>query len=150
MGDSTPIFKAGTQVMAGRAQAKQYGMESLMLKRQAQDVDLQAVQMGERRREELRAGMAAYIASRAGKGLSLDSPSGIAIERELRRQAVRDEGVDRVGFGNQAYALRTSATMRRRAASNANLSGWISAGGSIIDGAANAVSAGATGGGGGR
>ncbi len=146
MGDSTPLLKAGTQVMAGRAQAKQFGMESLMLKRQAQDVDLQAVQMGERRREELRAGMAAYIASRAAKGLSLDSPSGIAVERELQRQARRDEGVDRVGFGNQAYALRTSATMRRRAASNANTAGWVAAGGSIIDGAANAMSAGAKGG----
>ena len=148
MGDSTPILQAGTQVMAGRAQAKQLGMESLMLKRQAGDVDLQAMQASARRREELRAGIAAWTANRSAKGLSLDSPSGIAVERELRRQSVVDEGAENLGFRNQAYALRTSATMRRRAASNANLSGWVQAGGTLIDGAANAMSAGAGGGGG--
>ena len=148
MGDSTPILQAGAQVMAGRAQAKQLGMESLMLKRQAGDVDLQAMQASARRREELRAGIAAWTANRSAKGLSLDSPSGIAVERELRRQSVVDEGAENLGFRNQAYALRTSATMRRRAASNANLSGWIQAGGTLIDGAANAMSAGAGGGGG--
>ena len=146
MGDSSPLLKAGAQVMGSRAQSKQLGMEALMYERQAKDVDLQAVQMGERRREELRATMASYIASRAAKGLSLDSPSGVAVEKELQRQARRDEAVDRVGFGNQAYALRTSALMRRKGAKNANTAGWIAAGGSLIDGAANAFSAGAGGG----
>lgn len=146
MGQSTPLLSAVTQVMSGRAQAKQLGMEGLMLQRQAKDVDLQALQASGRRREELRAGIAAWTANRSAKGLSLDSPSGIAIERELRRQSVRDEGAENLGFRNQAYALRTSAAMRRRAASNANLSGWIQAGGTLIDGAANAMSAGAKGG----
>lgn len=84
--------------------------------------------------------------SRSAKGLSLDSPTGVAIERELRRQSVRDEGAENLGFRNQAYSLRTSAAMRRRSASNANLSGWIGAGGTLIDGVAAAMSAGAKGG----
>lgn len=142
MGESTPLFSAIMQVGQGRAQAKQLGMESLMLQRQAKDVDLQALQASARRREELRAGVAAWTANRAAKGLSLDSPSGMAIERELRRQSVVDEGGENLGFRNQAYALRTSATMRRRAASNANRAGWLAAGGTLIDGAANAMSAG--------
>lgn len=148
MGQSTPLFSAIMQVGQGRAQAKQLGMESLMLKRQAGDVDLQALQASGRRREELRAGIAAWTANRSAKGLSLDSPSGVAVERELRRQSVRDEGAENLGFRNQAYSLRTSATMRRRAASNANLQGWLTAGGTLVDGISNAVSAG--GGGGGR
>jgi hypothetical protein len=147
MGQSTPLFSAIMQVGQGRAQAKQLGMESLMLKRQAKDVDLQALQASGRRREELRAGIAAWTANRSAKGLSLDSPSGVAVERELRRQSVRDEGAENLGFRNQAYSLRTSATMRRRAASNANLSGWVQAGGTLIDGISNAVSAGRGGGG---
>jgi len=142
MGQSTPLLSAIMQVGQGRAQAKQLGMESLMLQRQAGDVDLQSVQASARRREELRAGIAAWTANRSAKGLSLDSPSGMAIERELRRQSVVDEGAENLGFRNQAYALRTSATMRRRAASNANLSGWLQAGGTLVDGASNAMSAG--------
>lgn len=145
MGQASPLLQAGTQIMAGRAQAKQLGMENLMLQRQAKDVDLQALQASGRRREELRAGIAAWTANRSAKGLSLDSPSGMAIERELRRQSVRDEGAENLGFKNQGYALRTSAAMRRRAASNANASGWLAAGGTIMDAAANAFSAGAGG-----
>ena len=129
------------QIGQGRAQAKQLGMENLMLQRQAKDVDLQALQASGRRREELRAGIAAWTANRSAKSLSLDSPSGVAIERELRRQSVRDEGAENLGFRNQAYSLRTSATMRRRAASNANLSGWVQAGGTLIDGVSNAMAA---------
>lgn len=139
----SPIFGAATQVMSGRAQAKQLGMEGLMYERQAKDVDLQSLQASERRREDLRASMAAYTASRAARGLSLDTPSGMAVEKELRRQSVRDEGVDNVGFKNQSYALRTTAAMRRRGASNANLSGWLNAGGTLIDAAGNIASAGA-------
>lgn len=133
---------AGTQVMSGRAQAKQLGMDAAMYARQAKDVDLQAMQASARRREELRAGIAAWTANRSAKGLSLDSPTGVAIERELRRQSVVDEGAENLGFRIQAYSLRTSAAMRRRGASNANLSGWIGAGGTLIDAAGDAMSAG--------
>lgn len=139
----SPILGAATQVMSGRAQAKQIGMEALMYERQAKDVDLQAMQASERRREDLRASLAAYTAGRAARGLSLDTPSGMAIEKELRRQSVRDEGVEKVGFGNQAYALRTTAVMRRKGAKNANMTGWINAGGTLIDAAGNIASAGA-------
>jgi len=140
--ESSPLFGAVTQVMSGRAQAKQLGREALMYQKQAKDVDLQALQASERRREELRAGVAAWTANRSAKGLSLDSPSGIAIEKELRRQSVRDEGAENLGFKNQAYALRSSAYMRKKGASNANLSGWLQAGGTLMDGASNAISAG--------
>lgn len=137
--ESSPLLKGFTQIMSGRAKAKQLGMEALMYRRQADDVDLQSVQASERRREDFRASLASVTANRAARSLSLDTPSAIAVEKELRRQAVRDEGVEKVGFNNQAYALRTSATMRRRAASNANAAGWIGAGGTLIDAAANVV-----------
>lgn len=144
--EASPILGGITQVMSGRAQAKQMGRDALMYEKQARDVDLQALQASGRRREELRAGTAAWIASRAARGVSLDSPTAVAIERELRRQSVNDEGAENLGFRNQAYALRTSAMMRRKGASNASLAGWLSAGGSLIDGAAAAASAGARGG----
>lgn len=142
----SPILSATTSVMSGRAQSKQLGMEAASYEKQAKDVDLQALQASGRRREELRAGIAAYTASRAARGLSLDTPSAMAIQKELRRQSVADEGAEGLGMKNQAYALRTTAAMRRRGASNANASGWIAAGGSLIDAAGNIASAGAKGG----
>lgn len=134
------VGQAIAPVMSGRAAAKQLGMEALMYERQAKDVDLQAMQASERRREDLRASLAAYTASRAARGLSLDTPSGAAVEKELRRQSVRDEGVEKVGFNNQGYALRTTAAMRRKGAKNANTAGWIGGFNSIMTTASNAAS----------
>lgn len=142
MGESTPGLSAFTQIMGGRAQSKALKTEAVMLEAQAKGVDLQALQTSERRREELRATMAAFTASRAARGLSLDSPSAVAIENELRKQSVRDENVDRVGFTNQAGALRMSAAAKRRGGSYANIMGYVSAGGTLIDGASNAMAAG--------
>lgn len=141
MGESTPGLKAVTQIMGGRAQSKALKTEAVMLEAQAKGVDLQSLQSSERRREDLRASLAAVLANRAARGLSLDSPSAIAVEKELRKQSVRDEGVERVGFVNQAGALRMSAAARRRAGSNANLGGYIMAGGTMFDAAANAAAA---------
>lgn len=143
MGESSPLLSGVTSIMGGRAQAKQLGLEGLMYERQAKDVDLQATQAAGLRREQLRASLAAVRASRAARGLSLDTPSAVAVERELRRQEVRDEGAENLGFKNQAYALRTTAAMRRRGASNANAAGWITAAGTIMDAAGNAMSMGA-------
>ncbi len=142
----SPLLSVPTSIMSGRAQAKQLGMESLMYERQAKDTDLQATQSSARRREELLASLAAVTASRAARGLSLDTPSARAVERELRRQSVRDEGAENLGFKNQAYALRTTAAMRRRGASNANAAGYIAAAGSLIDAAGNVMSMGQGGG----
>lgn len=147
MGESTPGLSAFTQIMGGRAQSKALKTEAVMLEAQAKGVDLQALQTSERRREELRATMAAFIASRAARGVSLDSPSGMAIEKELRKQSVRDENVDRVGFTNQAGALRMSAAAKRRGGSYANIMGYVNAGGTLIDGASNAMAAGGKAGG---
>jgi len=141
MGESTPGLSAVTQIMGGRASSKALKTEAVMLEAQAKGVDLQALQTSERRREELRATMAAFTASRAARGLSLDSPSAVAIENELRKQSVRDENVDRVGFTNQAGALRMSAAAKRRGGSYANIMGYVDAAGTLVDGAANAYAA---------
>ncbi|HWW12401.1 MAG TPA: hypothetical protein VN018_07785 [Brevundimonas sp.] len=138
----SPLGSAATSVMSGRAQSRQFGMEGLMYEKQAKDVDLQATQASARRREELRASLSSVTATRAARGLSLDTPSGMAIERELRRQSVSDEGAENLGFKNQSYALRTTAAMRRRGASNANATGWLQAAGSIMDAAGNIASVG--------
>lgn len=139
--EASPLLKGVTQIMSGRAQAKALKSEALQLQGQASSVDLQSVQSSERRREDFAATMAGITAQRAARGLSLDSPSAVAVEHELRRQAARDEGVERLGYRNQAAALRASAAAKRRGGSNANLTGYLDAAGTLIDAGANAVGA---------
>lgn len=140
--DSSPLFKGITQIMSGRAQSKALKTEAVQMEGQAKSTDIQAVQSSERRREDLMASVAAITAQRAARGLSLDSPSGIAVEKEIRRQSVRDEGVERLGYRNQAAALRAGAAAKRRGGSQVNIMGYVNAAGTLIDGAANAAAAG--------
>lgn len=139
--DSTPLLKSFTQIMSGRAEAKALKSQAVQIEGQAKSTEIQAVQSSERRREDLMAAFAAIGVNRAARGLSLDSPSAIAVEKEIRRQSVRDEGVERLGYRNQAAALRASAAAKRRGGSNANVSGYMDAAGTLIDAAANAAGA---------
>lgn len=140
--ESSPLLKGFTQIMSGRAQSKALKSEAVQLEGQAKSTDIQALQSSERRREDLMASVAAITAQRAQRGLSLDSPTGIAIDKEIRRQARRDEGVERLGYRNQAAALRASAAAKRRGGSQVNIMGYMNAGGTLIDAAANAAAAG--------
>ena len=144
------VLSAGAQIMSGRATARGYANEAAQADVQAKGVDLQALQTSERQRENLRAAVASIEANRAAKGLSLDSPSGIAIEKEIRRQAVRDEGVDRLGFMNQSDALRRSARAKRKGAKNSIMASYLGAAGTVWQGAQDQAAAAATGGKGGK
>jgi hypothetical protein len=130
-------LSAFSSIMSGRAQSRGLANEAVQYDAQAKGVDLQALQSSERRREDLRASFAAITAQRAQRGLSLDSPTAVAIENEIRRQSVRDEGVEKLGYMNQAAGLRASARAKRRGASSANMAGYINAAGTIMSGGAD-------------
>lgn len=137
-----PLLSAGSSIMSGRAQARGYANEAAQAEIQAKGVDLQTLQTSERRREDFRASVASIEANRIARGLSLDSPSAIAAEKELRRQAVRDEGAEALGFRNQSDALRRSARAKRRGASNSIMASYMQAGSTLWDGAQGMASAG--------
>jgi len=120
--------------MSGRAQARGRANEAAQYDTQAKGTDLQAMQSSERRREDRRASLAAVFANRAAKNLSLDSPSGMAIEKELRRQSVRDEGVERLGYLNQSDALRRGARAKRKGASSTIMASYLQAGSTLWQG----------------
>lgn len=148
MGQAASIGSAALSafgsIMSGRAQSRNLANEAQMYDSQAKGVDLQAVQSSERRREDRRAALSALEASRAARGLSLDTPSAVAIEREITRQSIREEGVDRLGFMNQAAGLRATARARRRGASTANAMGYIQAGQTLMSSAGDLASLGST------
>lgn len=136
------VLSGASQIMAGRATARGYANEAAQANIQAKAVDLQALQTSERQRENLRAAVAGIEANRAAKGLSLDSPTAIAIEKEIRRQSVRDENVDRLGFVNQSDALRRSARAKKKGASNSIMASYLGAAATVWEGAQAAGSAG--------
>lgn len=127
--------------MAGRSGYSQQMTQSMMAKSQAKDTDLQALQLSERRREELNAGMAAYNASRAARGLSLDTPSAMAVEREIRRQSVRDENVEKYGLTARSSALRLQSRLLKKSAKMSLIQGYVAGGEKLAEGVADAISA---------
>lgn len=133
--------------MGGKAAKAQAYSEAALMERQAQDVDLQALQSSEARRADLRSAISTIQARRAAAGVGLDSPSAIAIENAVRRQSQRAESIDRVGYGNQRTALKTSALMKRRYGKTAAQLGVIGAAAGIAGGAEKAATAIAGGGG---
>jgi hypothetical protein len=136
-------MEATAQVLGGNAKAREYRAGARQAEQQARDVDLQALQASEQRREALNGAIATVDARRSAAGLSLDSPTAMAIERETRRQSVRGEQINRLGSLNQSSALRLQASSMRSAAKTARLIGFLNAGTSIQDNAAKAMSAGA-------
>lgn len=136
------VLNAGASIMSGRSRARDMVAEAQQYDIQARGTDLQTVQSSERRREDYRASLAAVEAGRAQMGASLDSPTAIAIEKEMRRQSVRDEGVERLGFRNQADALRRGAAARRAGAKNAIMASYLEAGAEVWKGAQDAAASG--------
>jgi hypothetical protein len=127
-------FQAVGSIFGGKAAKAQAYSEADLAERQAQDVDLQALQTSEARRGELRSALATIEARRAESGLGLDSPSADAIRTEMQRQSARGESIDQVGFGNQRTSLLTSAKMKRAYGSAALTTGYLNAGAYLASG----------------
>lgn len=75
--------------MQGRANAAQ----ALGAKIEGEMALLRGKQIKERSREDLATALGNIDAIRAGRGMSVDSPTGQLIERRTRRDAYRDEAV---------------------------------------------------------
>lgn len=133
--------------MGGKAAKAQAYSEAALAERQAQDVDLQALQTSEARRADLRSAISTIQARRAASNVGLDSPSAIAIENAMRRQSQRAESIDQVGFGNQRTALKTTALMKRRYGKSAAALGLLGAGTNLAEGGEKVAKAIAGGGG---
>lgn len=116
---------AAGSIFGGYSQAAQYKTQAALSAQQAKDVDLQATQVSEQRREQLNASLANASANRAQAGLSPDSPTAMAIQGAMKSGAQRTEGMQRVGFLNQEQSLKWQGAAQRRAASNAITGGYI-------------------------
>lgn len=79
------------------------------------DIDMQAAQKSEQRATALASAMATIEARRAGSGLSSDSPTAIAIEREIMRSARRAGQIENASASQARAGLMSKANMLREA-----------------------------------
>lgn len=146
---------AGSKILGGMAERDALKKEASLLEQQARDVDLQAMQRSTMRREQLRSAMSTIEARRAAAGLSLDSPSAMAVGKEINRQTYRDISIDDATAANQRHALREQAKAKRKGAKMAMIQGTLGAVSSLgqmaggFGGGGPSAGAGAHGGGGG-
>ena len=118
---------AGSKILGGMAERDALKKEASLLEQQARDVDLQAMQRSTMRREQLRSAMSTIEARRAASGLSLDSPSAMAIGKEINRQTFRDISIDDATAANQKFSLREQAKAKRKGAKMAMIQGTLGA-----------------------
>jgi hypothetical protein len=130
----------GLQSMSNIQQAGQYKTQADQAIRSIKDVDLQAAQLSEARAQALMSAIGTIEARRAASGLSLDSPTAMAIERQIAQSSQRSGQVtsasasqERVALYQKARGLRTAANQSQmlgqlQAAAGFGLAGFAAAG----------------------
>ena len=130
----------GLQSVSNLQQAGQYKTQADQAIRSIKDVDLQAAQLSEARAQALSSAIGTIEARRAASGLSLDSPTAMAIERQIAQSSQRAGQVtnasasqERVGLFQKARGLRSAANQAQmlgqlQAAAGFGLAGFAAAG----------------------
>lgn len=125
----------GTQIvgrqMAAREQSYAASVEQQQYERQAEQTRLAAVQDEAQRREELVSSLETIQAMRAGRGLSLTSPTGRAIVGEAIEDSERDVGISKMNYAAREQQARTAAALSGRRRRTSLLAGDIASVGDI-------------------
>lgn len=125
--------KAYSSVQQGRAQYQAYAMEARQRELESKQYALQARQVSAQRLTELSANLAAIDAARAGKNLTGDSPTSMALVKSFTKESMASRANEilqsRLGYLGSINA-KTSAQMAGRSALK---SGYIGAIGDVTD-----------------
>lgn len=122
---------AGSQIMQGREQAKAAAFESDQMKIQAEATRTAAAQDETNRRNELTSSLETIEAIRAGRGLSGDSPGGMAILEGVTNRAERDIGISKGNYAMKADLLDRQSQLASSKGSMSLLSGYLGAAGTV-------------------
>ncbi len=117
----------GLQSVSSFNQAGQYKSDADNAIRSIKDVDLQSAQLSEARAQALTSAIGTIEARRAASGLSLDSPTAMAIERQIAQSSQRSGQVTSASASQQRISLFQKAGGLRTAASNAETLGLLQA-----------------------
>ncbi len=141
MGMSIMALAAGTatsavgSIMQGQESARAARFEQQQYAAQEQVQRTQAAQAEARKREELVSSLGSIQAIRAGRGVGLSSPTGMAILDSTTSVGVRDARQAGLNYLMQADQSRMAGAMAGQKAKYSLLSGWMGAGSALADGA---------------
>lgn len=119
------LFSAVNGLQAGRAQAAAY-------EQQAQDQQRLTAMEDQRRRREYMTAMAQQRAELAARGVTLDSPTAIALGQTAAAEMSFDSQSIRAGGGARVQELRGASAMARAQGFGDFLKGTASAAGSLL------------------
>jgi hypothetical protein len=100
----------GLQSMSNIQQAGQYKTQADQAIRSIKDVDLQAAQLSEARAQALTSAIGTIEARRAASGLSLDSPTAMAIERQIAQSSQRSGQVTSASASDTGIGTRRASS----------------------------------------
>jgi hypothetical protein len=125
--------KAGSSIMSGYGRASEMKAQARNAEAKARAVKLQGVQDSASRYEELDSAMQTIQALRGARNVGLDSPTAIAIDRQVQRQATEGLLKSQLGFSQEVDAQNRSAAGLRRGSRLAIISGFMDAAPSAFD-----------------
>jgi hypothetical protein len=119
------LGSAASSIMQGREQSRAASFEQQQLRIQEQQTRTAAAQQEASRREELTASIETIQAMRAGRGLSSQSPTGLAIIRDVESEAMDDMRTERLNTLLRADQSRMLANLAGRRARTSLLAGYL-------------------------
>jgi hypothetical protein len=126
-------LEAAGSVSKGYQRASELKSEALNFERRAAGIKLQGQQDSASRYQELDSAMQTIAALRGARNVSFNSPTAMAIDRQVQKQATRGLQISQLGFAQEADTARMSARSARKASRFAKVAGWLEAVPSIMD-----------------
>lgn len=120
-------------VKQGQAQSAAFKAQQQQQQQREEQLRTAAMQDEAARREELVSQLSTADAIRAGRGMSLTSPTALAIRDDATDTAMDDMRNSRLNILNGAESARQQGEQAGSAASSALTSGYLGAGKSLLD-----------------
>ena len=130
---ASSLVSAGSSVMKGNARAKALRAEAGTAEYNAKIADLGVKQIGATRSMELETALAAIDTSRAERGLSLTSPTGMALADAVTREHLDAQRSEELDKRLEAQGYRASARASLKGAKQAKIQGYVGALGSFME-----------------
>ncbi len=125
--------KAAGSIMSGYSRSSEMKQEAANAVARGRAVKLQGVQDSASRYDELDSALQTIQLLRGARNVGFDSPTAIAVDRQVQRQATEGLLKSQLGFSQEADSQRRSAVALRRGSRLAVLGGYVGAAGSGFD-----------------
>jgi len=137
---ASSVVSAGSSITAGNARSKSLRAEAGAAEYNAKIADLGVKQIGAQRSMELETALAAIDTARSERGLSLTSPTGMALTDAVTRESLDSQRAEELDKRLEAQGYRAQARAKLQEAGQARTQGYVGALGSLMTAGMRAAS----------